>query len=43
LKAKGWIARIENGMFAITIEGIDRANTEHRRDTTTRLLDHNAG
>jgi curved DNA-binding protein CbpA len=41
LKAKGWIGRIENGTFAITVEGIDRANAEHRRDTTTtRLLDH---
>ncbi|CAN7596904.1 DnaJ domain-containing protein [Mesorhizobium amorphae] len=40
LKAKGWIARIENGMFAITVDGIDRANSEHRRDTSTRLLDH---
>ena len=40
LKAKGWIGRIENGTFAITVEGIDRANSEHRRDTTTRLLDH---
>lgn len=40
LKAKGWIARIENGMFAITVDGIDRANSEYRRDTTTRLLDH---
>ncbi|OBQ75039.1 DnaJ domain-containing protein [Mesorhizobium erdmanii] len=40
LKAKGWIGRIENGTFAITVEGIDRANAEHHRDTTTRLLDH---
>jgi len=40
LKAKGWIGRIENGTFAITVEGIDRANSEHRRDTPTRLLDH---
>ena len=41
LKAKGWIARIENGMFAITVDGIDRANSEHRRETSaTRLLDH---
>ncbi|TIU43293.1 MAG: J domain-containing protein, partial [Mesorhizobium sp.] len=32
---------IENGMFAITVEGIDRANSEHRRDAaTTKLLDH---
>jgi len=40
LKAKGWIGRIESGMFAITVEGIDRANSEHRHDTPTRLLDH---
>ncbi|BCG94377.1 J domain-containing protein [Mesorhizobium sp. 131-2-1] len=41
LKAKGWIARIENGMFAITVEGIDRANSEYpRKATVTRLLDH---
>ncbi|PBC04837.1 J domain-containing protein [Mesorhizobium sp. WSM3860] len=41
LKAKSWIARIENGMFAITVDGIDRANSEHRRETVaTRLLDH---
>jgi len=42
LKAKGWIARIENGTIAITVEGIDRANSEHRRDPTTKLLDHAA-
>jgi curved DNA-binding protein CbpA len=40
LKAKGWIAKTENGTFAITVEGVDRANSEHRRDTSTRLLDH---
>ncbi len=40
LKEKGWIGRIENGMFAITVEGIDRANSEHRRETSTRLLNH---
>lgn len=41
LKAKGWIARIENGMFAITVEGVDRANVAHSRATaSTRLLDH---
>ncbi|MER9331706.1 DnaJ domain-containing protein [Mesorhizobium sp. M0152] len=41
LKAKGWIGRIENGMFAITVEGIDRANSEHPRNPpTARLLDH---
>jgi len=40
LKAKGLIGRIENGMFAITVEGVDRANSEHRPEVTTRLLDH---
>jgi hypothetical protein len=38
LKAKGWIGRLENGMFAITVEGVDRANFEHRRETTTKFL-----
>lgn len=40
LKAKGLIGRIENGMFAITVEGVDRANSEHHPEVTTRLLDH---
>jgi curved DNA-binding protein CbpA len=40
LKAKGLIGRIENGMFAITVEGVDRANSEHRPEVTTRLLNH---
>ena len=40
LKAKGWIGRIENGMFAITVEGVDRANSKHLRETTTKLLTH---
>ncbi|TPK73048.1 J domain-containing protein [Mesorhizobium sp. B2-3-3] len=39
LKAKGWIGRVENGTFAITVEGIDRANAEHRREPAIRLLD----
>jgi curved DNA-binding protein CbpA len=38
LKAKGWIARTENGMLAITIDGVDRASSEQRRNTTSRLL-----
>jgi len=42
MKAKGWIARIENGTIAITVDGVDRANSEHRRDATIRLLDHTA-
>jgi len=40
LKAKGWIGRLENGMLAITVEGVDRANSEYRRETTTKLLTH---
>jgi len=40
LKAKGWIGRTENGTFAITVEGINRANSEHRPDVpATRLLE----
>jgi curved DNA-binding protein CbpA len=38
MKAKGWIARIENGTFAITVEGVDRANSEYRPQTATKLL-----
>ena len=40
MKAKGWISRIENGTLAITVEGIDRANSEYRPAAVTRLLDH---
>jgi hypothetical protein len=39
LKAKGWIGRLENGLLAITVEGVDRTNSEHRRETT-KLLTH---
>jgi curved DNA-binding protein CbpA len=42
LKAKGWISRIENGTIAITVEGVDRANSAPLRDATVRLLDHPA-
>ena len=38
LKAKGWIGKLENGTLAITVEGIDRANSEHHRKTTVKLL-----
>ena len=40
MKAKGWIGRLENGMLAITVEGVDRANFEHRREGATKLLTH---
>ena len=38
LKEKGWIERTENGMLAITVEGVDRANSEHHRKTANKLL-----
>jgi len=38
MKAKGWIGRLENGMLAITAEGVDRANSENHRRSTTKLL-----
>ncbi len=33
----GWIAK-ENGMLAITVEGIDRITSVHRQDTARKLL-----
>jgi curved DNA-binding protein CbpA len=38
LKEKSWIGRTENGMFAITVEGVDRANSEHDRKTVSKKL-----
>jgi curved DNA-binding protein CbpA len=38
LKEKGWIGRTESGMLVITVEGVDRANSEHHRTTTNKLL-----
>jgi curved DNA-binding protein CbpA len=32
LKEKGWIRRTENGTFAITVDGVDRANSESGRN-----------
>ena len=40
LKEKGWIKRTENGTFAITADGVDRANEQHRERTTEKLLTH---
>jgi curved DNA-binding protein CbpA len=39
LKEKGWIRRLENGLLAITVEGVDRTNSEHRGTTTKFLID----
>jgi len=38
LKEKGWIRKTESGMFAITVEGIDRANAEQRNNTAANRL-----
>jgi curved DNA-binding protein CbpA len=39
LKEKGWIRKTESGMFAITVDGVDRANSAlHRETNTNRLL-----
>ena len=38
LKAKRWIEKLDNGMYGITIEGVDHVNAEHHRKSTTRLL-----
>jgi curved DNA-binding protein CbpA len=38
LKAKGWIEKTEQGTFAITAEGVDRAHAEDHRKTAKRLL-----
>ena len=38
LKEKGWIRRLEDGLLAVTVEGVDRANSERRRETTPKLL-----
>ena len=38
LREKGWVKRTESGRLAITVEGIDRANSEHERKTTSNLL-----
>ena len=38
LKEKKWIERREDGMLAITIDGVDRANAEHQVKVARRLL-----
>jgi curved DNA-binding protein CbpA len=38
LKEKGWVNRTDGGAYAITAEGVDRANSEHRRKIIHKLL-----
>ena len=39
LREKGWIRRHEDGMLAITVEGVDRAKSEDHRDAVKLLTD----
>lgn len=43
LKAKGLIAKTENGTYAITVDGVDSVNAEHRREPAGNLLTHHLG
>ena len=38
LKEKGWIKKLENGLLAITVEGVDRATSERDGVRTAKLL-----
>lgn len=38
MKEKRWIAKNENGMFAITAEGVDRASSESHMKAAKKLL-----
>ena len=38
LKEKGWIRSTDNGMLAITVEGVDRVNSELKPKITNKLL-----
>jgi curved DNA-binding protein CbpA len=38
MKEKRWIAKNENGMIAITVDGVDRANSIHHDRTAHKLL-----
>ena len=39
LREKGWIQRTESGTLAITVEGVDRANSEQRTPHLKLLTD----
>jgi hypothetical protein len=39
LREKGWIKRQEDGMLAITVEGVDRAKSEDHREVAKLLTD----
>jgi curved DNA-binding protein CbpA len=39
LREKGWIRRQEDGLLAITVEGVDRAKSEDHREVAKLLTD----
>jgi curved DNA-binding protein CbpA len=39
LKEKGWVRRLENGMLSITVEGVDRVNSDRHGEATKLLRD----
>ena len=38
MREKRWILKTENGMYAITADGVDRATSESRTKATNKLL-----
>jgi curved DNA-binding protein CbpA len=38
LKGKGWVTRMENGLLAITADGVDKSLSDHRTIRTEKLL-----
>lgn len=38
LKEKGWIMRMENGLLAVTADGVDQAMQIHQRSRTQKLI-----
>lgn len=40
LKEKGWIEKTETGTIAITVAGVDHANSQHHHKPASKLLTH---
>ena len=38
LREKGWLCRLENGLLAITADGVDKSLSEHHERRTEKLL-----
>jgi curved DNA-binding protein CbpA len=43
MKEKGWIETLENGLLAITVEGVDKAHSEFRPKAAFKLLKNDQG